>query len=616
MSGQVVQGLLGRSRRLPRWLIPLALAGASLIYITGDVDRSTVRQMTIVLLFACAVVGMNLSFGYAGELSVGQPAFVAAGAYVAGITAIRWINDLLLLLLLGALVAAVVGLVAGIPGLRLGGWSLAIVSFFLVLLIPDVVKMLSTYTGGLDGLPGVPRARVLGFELDNKGLYVATLCCTVVVFASIRNLVVSRHGSVLRVLNQSPVLASSIGVSVYRLKLSAYVMGAVPAGIAGVLFVFIDGFIAPENFSFALAVSLLAASVIGGSQSVYGALLGSAFTQIGPLQSSALEKYQLIAYGALLVIGGIAVTNGLAGITRRFARYLAVPPVTLPAGSVPHVATVTEPEGVLEVHRVSKNFDGIHALTDVSLVAEPGEVTAIVGPNGSGKTTLLNLISGFYKPTAGQVTVGDTVVTGMRPHVVARAGVRRTFQTPSIPEGLTVLDAVACARYALDRAGIVPTILRLPGYRRVVRSDIAAASRALEEVGLAHLAHQPATDLPLGTQRLMEVARALVGAPSVLLLDEPAAGLGEADRKRLGSVVTAVAESGCIVIVIEHNFPFVSGISDHMVVLDQGYVVAAGTPAEIRHDPQVIASYLGSPDSESPDKSTTSEDLRSAQRDA
>jgi branched-chain amino acid transport system permease protein len=245
------------------------------------------------------------------------------------------------------------------------------------------------------------------------------------------------------------------------------------------------------------------------------------------------------------------------------------------------------------VHGVAKAFGGNQALAGVDLVALPGQVTALIGPNGSGKTTLLNMICGFYRTDAGTIRLGDRELQGRAPYVVARAGVARTFQTPNIPSGITVLEAVTAGRYTAQPAGVLAAVLRLPRYRRVRRGDYEEARRMLALVGIEDLEGVEATALPLGQRRLLEVARSLVGRPGVLLLDEVASGLDEDEVQRLAEVIGRVRDAGGTVVLVEHNFQLVLSLADDIYALAHGQLMAHGTPAQIESDPRVMREYLG-----------------------
>jgi branched-chain amino acid transport system permease protein len=574
-------------------------------------DLYWINQISQIAILTLIVSGVNLSFGYAGEVQFGQVFMFGLGAYLTCILAIRGHNNLLLLLLLGAVATFVAGAVVALPALRLGGWALAIASFYLVIIIPDLVTILSEYTGGKVGLPGIPIPELLGSQLDSEALYRVIIVTTVLWLWAFRNLTTSRYGVIFRVLRESPVQAASLGFSGFRLKLTAYALGSLPAGPAGCLFGFLMAYIAPNNFGLTLAIAIIAASVLGGTESVYGAAVAAAILQLGPQSSVSFQEYAPLAYGAFLIVAAVAFKSGLGGLGKSLAARVAtfVEGPHASAGPDRVVVARSAEEGAehaasllpqrsegsrLVVEGITRSFGGVTALDDVSLTAEPGSVTALLGSNGSGKTTLLNIVCGYLQPDSGTVTLGSTTLTGLPSYRVARSGIGRTFQTPSIPHGVSVLDVVASGRYQADHCGVVPAILRLPHYWRCRKADRAEAARLLELVGLGHLADREASSLSLGTRRLVEVGRALAGDPGLLLLDEPASGLSVDEVDLLGDVIRAVAASGTTVVLVEHNFRFVTSLAQTAHVLHVGRRIASGPAATIGDDPAVIESYLGS----------------------
>jgi branched-chain amino acid transport system permease protein len=249
------------------------------------------------------------------------------------------------------------------------------------------------------GAVGIAPPTFFGTLLTSYGFYLVCVLSVIFWLAFMRNLVTSRHGIALRVMRQSPVLASSLGISVFRMKLLAYALGAVPAGVAGALFANLDSYVSPGTFSFALAISILAASILGGATSVYGAVLGAIIMQLGPSISTSFQQDALIFYGVLLIIGGVVLSDGITGLaTKAWKRYVVkrIPVTRNLSSSSAEPRFVSMVGAKLSVHGVSKSFGGNVALRDVSLTAERGKVTALIGPNGSGKTTLLNMICGFY----------------------------------------------------------------------------------------------------------------------------------------------------------------------------------------------------------------------------
>lgn len=587
-----------RLRTLPAWVFPLLLGVLIVLLPFLGIPYSMQRQVQLTLILALVVSGLNLSLGYAGELALGQAAMYAAGAYTAGLIAKSGQTEILVQLGAGALAALVVGLLTGIPGLRLGGWSLAMTSFFLVLLLPDVIAIFKDFTGGRNGLSGISSPTLFGQRVSDDTLFVVVAVVAILWFAVVRNIIVSRHGVAFRVLKRSPVLAASLGISVFRMKLLAYALGAVPAGLAGSLFANVDLYVSPEAFAFTFATTVLAASILGGSASVYGALIGAAILQFATNSSREFQQYSLVFTGIFLIIGGVFLTGGIAGLLRSLVSRLdaraAKAGYPLPSREVPAGTGEMAFAGKrLVVDAVSKTFGGNRALNGVSLIAEPGKVTAVIGPNGSGKTTLLNMISGFYKTDSGSISLDERRLESAGPDTVSRAGVARTFQTPNIPEGISVYEAVVAGRYTSNRASIPAAVLQLPSFRKVRREDEIEAGRVLEMVGLSDYRDTEATSLPLGMRRMLEVARCLISRPGVLLLDEVASGLDEHEVELLSAVVRRVTASGGTVVLVEHNFQLVLALADRIVALAHGEVMASGTPAEIESNPRVLNEYLG-----------------------
>ncbi|MFA5608369.1 MAG: branched-chain amino acid ABC transporter ATP-binding protein/permease [Leucobacter sp.] len=581
--------------RTPFWILPIALAAVLLVLPFTGVSNGTLRIIVSIALLSMLVVGLNMTFGYAGELALGQSALYAVGAYFAGYLAIhQW--DLSLTLIIGIIAAAAVGIITGIPGIRLGSWSLAMVTFFLVLLVPKVAQLIPEITGGAAGLSGIPLPVLFGQKLDSTGYYMLVIIVAAIFIALLRNFVTSRHGAALKVMRESPVLARSLGMALPRLKLAAYMVGALPAGAAGALFAYQDGYISPGSFAFTVAIAILASSIIGGSESIYGAIFGAAILTIGPLRTTGVQEYSLLLFGALLVLGGIFFTGGLAGflnkvIRSRFVDDELLPDVEAALGAPLPLEKVNGQD--LEITDLKKAFGGNQALGGVSLSAKAGQVTALIGPNGSGKTTLLNIVSGFYNPDSGVIKIGGNHVTGFKPHRLAVAGVSRTFQSPLVPKSMTVAECVASARYARRRTSILADMLYLPSARRARREDREEAIRLLSILGIVEHADRRAFDLSLGMRRILEVARALAGDPALILLDEPASGLDESEVETLSNVIRRVSAAGGTIVIVEHNFEMIMSIADQVNVLHLGSIIASGEPQSVRNDPDVVESYLG-----------------------
>lgn len=573
------------------WLLVTAVV-AALPYLGAD-DLWT-RRVLLAATTALLVSGLNLNLGWAGELNMGLPALYGAGAYVTAYVATNVYNDLIVSLALSAVAAVVIGLLAGIPGLRLGGWMLAVCTFLLVGLIPVTLHVIPTSVlGGQSGFAGIPVPEVFGRMLTIHGFYTAAIVVTSLWFAVYRNALMSPFGKALLVLQHGPVLGPSLGISGYRLKLATYAFASIPVGMAGTLFAYRDQFVSPDSFGVGLIMTLLVASIVAGRRSIYAIFVGVVFVQYVDSLSTSFGEYGDIAFGGFLLLGGLVFGGGVAGILRRAGLVAATRPRSdVPAA--PEAETPSLPGVDLRLEELTKVFGGVRAVDAVTLTARAGQITALIGPNGSGKTTTLNLVNGFQRPTSGRVVLGDRAITGQSAMRIARAGVARTFQTPAIPAELTVLDVVGSGLMQGRRPSLLSSILRLPGYRRLVAENQRVAMRWLHLLGLAGVADEPAASMALGTRRMIELARALASDPAVLLLDEVASGLDGDEVQELAGVLRRMRAAGATIVLVEHNFSLVRMLADHVVVLADGSVVAEGEPDEIAQHPEVLERFLGS----------------------
>jgi branched-chain amino acid transport system permease protein len=559
-----------------------------------------IGQLGEMIFLALLISSFNLSRGYAGQFSLGQAAVSAVAAYTVANVSTHVSGNLFVSLPAGIVAALVVGAIVGIPALRLDAWTLAVVTFFAVIVLPNVVNLLPGLTGGPNGISGIPAPSIFGWTLDDKAVFALMVVLLALWTAAMNNFVRSRHGDALKTLRTSELLTTAVGISNFRLKFLVYLIAAIPVGIAGALFVYRLQFVSPSPFSFPLVVAIMAGSQLGGAQSAWGALIGAVILQLGPAQSAEFRNASLLVYGVLMLVVGLVLPNGVTGLAAGWAARLrargrtAEAPAPTPAAPPAAVLAPAGRAGArLDVRDVAKSFGGVRALDGVSLEALPGRVTGLIGANGSGKTTLLNVIAGFLVHEAGSIALDGEVLRGRSAASLARTGIRRTFQTPIVPTAMTTAEAVAIARYAIAPVGIMPTVLRTPAYRRAAAADREAALAALSACDLAAYADREASSLPLGLRRLIEVARVIAGAPRVVLLDEPAAGLEAREIDDLLNVVRALRTASMTVILIEHNFEVIRAVADDVYVLDGGRLIAHGTADDVAADPLVLERYFG-----------------------
>jgi branched-chain amino acid transport system permease protein len=584
------------------------------------------------LIYGIAAIGLTLLMGLAGQVSLGQAAFFAVGAYGQALLVTRYQVPMVVAALVAVGLAMLVALLVGVPLLRLRGHYLALATLGLGIIV-TVVATESDYLGATSGLYGIGKPEFGGRRYDSPAEYFWLL--SPVVFLALlvaRNIVAGRVGRALGAVNDSEVAAECLGVNTYRLRLQVFVVSAGYAGLAGVAFVHWIGVVNPNAANFPLSVEFLLMSVLGGLGSVWGAIVGAFAVElldeglrslIPTLLPGAVGEVQLIGFGVVLTAVILFVPGGIHGMWRSMLARLRRPApgigrrVVSDEDDSPLLARPGRPAPgtpLLEVRDLVRRFGGVTAVGGVSFEVRAGEIFALIGPNGAGKTTCFNMISGVLAPSEGSVWLRGERIDGRKPHVFARARATRTFQNLQIFRSTTVRGNVAVGRHLRSRAGLLRGALVLPA-RREERQIHQSVEETLALVGLAGDADRPAADLPFGRQRLLEIARALALEPDLLLLDEPMAGLSGGERRELARLLRRLRAGGMAVVLVEHDVEAVLALADRVAVLDDGRLIALGTPEEIRHDPAVLAAYLGVDDDEAlTDEALTDEVTRAAAR--
>ncbi|MBC7414439.1 MAG: ATP-binding cassette domain-containing protein [Herminiimonas sp.] len=525
--------------------------------------------------------GLNVLVGLSGQVSIGHAGFFAFGAYVAAIATTRYGLSFWSALPLCLLLPAVLGALLAAPALRVRGPYLAMVTIAFGLVLQNVLIEAEPLTGGFNGISNIDKPAVGDVLLSlraHAGVCVAFAGVTLMVFSLISG---SRFGKRLRAVRDSETAARSIGIDPWRVKTAAFVVSAAAAGLAGGLFAPLAGFISPENFDMMLSIQFLLLVIMGGLGTRAGPLIGAIIVAALPEALSALAEYRLLFFGCLLLLILAVMPNGIAGaLLALFARGKAartVAPIsdaTLAAGAARATLWLARGQGTpLAARNIGITFGGLKAVADVSLTAAPGVVTGLIGPNGAGKTSVLNILGGFYRADAGQVSLGEQELPAGRSQACARAGVGRTFQTTLLFDSLSVADNVTLALAPGQPPEIVDDLLALTGFR----GDANASAGSLAFVD----------------RRAVEIARALALRPHALLLDEPAAGLAVSDKVALAMMLTRIASCGLTVLLVEHDMPLVMQACTALVAMENGRVLCSGSVATVRADPAVLAAYLG-----------------------
>ena len=416
-----------------------------------------------------------------------------------------------------------------------------------------------------------------------------------------RNFLDSRVGRAIRALRGGVLAAESFGVDTGRARILAFVYAAVLAAIAGWLYAHFQRAINPSPFNLATSIDDLLMAVAGGVGQIGGAILGAGLVTIVrdqlqdvlPRLIGTQGNFEAIVFGFMLIAILQFAPEGLWPHLRRlFGR---AGRCGRPIAAAPSASTrAMPPRGgeVLSISGLRKTFGGLVAVADLGFAVRAGEIVGLIGPNGAGKSTSFNLITGVLPASAGSIVFGSQEICGWPARRIARLGIARTFQHVKLVHGMSVIENVALGRHLLARSGPLRGALRLD--RREEAEIFAVAQAQLERVGLGGIADMVANELPLGQQRLVEIARALCLDPVLLLLDEPAAGLRHAEKSALADLLRRVRDEGVSVLLVEHDMDFVMDLTDRLVVMNFGAELAQGRPAEIQRNPAVLEAYLGS----------------------
>jgi sulfate-transporting ATPase len=602
---------LGTGRLSPRVLpATVVLATVLMLVIPTELVYATITSLS----WGIVMLSVVLILGYAGQLSLAQFALAGIAALIAGRAVSDFQMPFLLAFATGVLLVVPVGVMFALPALRTKGASLAVVTLGLAVTASALIFNNARFTGGPDGTPvGYPE--IVGLPVD-ASLYPRRYAILVLAFFILCAIVVANvrrgaSGRRLIAVRTNERAASALGVSVFGAKLYAFALAAAIAGIGGILLAFRNPFVVYNDFVPLHSILVVAYVLVGGVGYIFGAFNG------GTLVAAGIGTWLLHAFvpGAdpvwLSVIGGVLVIlfvvvnpNGMTDdqlrlvskVARIFGRTPATEGRTRVAGDERALQPIEVMPKRLEVEGLTVKFGGLTALNNVSVVVEPGQVVGLIGPNGAGKTTFIDAVTGFVRPSSGNLRYASADIGRWRTHARARAGISRSFQSLELFESNTVRDNL---HVGADTGTLGVYVRDLVWPRALPLSDAALA--AVDLLGLRKDLDTDVSDLSYGRRRLVAIARAVAAAPSVLLLDEPAAGLSSDETASLATVVSRLAkEWGIAILVIEHDMSFVMSVCDSVTVLDFGSRIGTGTPEEIRRDPAVVAAYLGAGSSSSP----------------
>ncbi len=579
-----------------RWLLLFALVPVVAVLPLPDY---WIFQLNYIGLYALTSMGLVLLTGVSGLTSFGQAAFVGIGAYTTAWLTLNLGWSPWLTLWVGLGLTFISALVVGMITLRMSGHYLPLATIAWGLSLYYLMGNLDAL-GKYDGLLGLQSLSIGSFDIgQGRPFFVLTWLILLAAALCMSQLLDSRAGRAIRSLKNGTQMAEAMGINTFRYKVTAFVMAALLASVAGWLLAHFQRTVNPSAFGLKMGIEYLFMAVVGGVGYIWGAVVGAGLIKLMddylqvllPKLIGTSGSYEVIVFGVVLVLVLKYMPDGLWSLV---SRYMPPRDRKVDWADADHLPETHKPqrgELLLDVQDVRKQFGGLVAVNDIRFQIKAGEIVGLIGPNGAGKSTTFNLITGVLPLTSGAVKFRGDTISGLPSREILRKGMARTFQHVKMIPDMTVLENVAMGGYSRGHTGVLSGMLGTN--RKEEQRLFKLAQQQLERIGIGHTMHEQAGNLAMGQQRLMEIARALCADPALLLLDEPAAGLRHKEKQGLADVLRQLQSEGVSILLVEHDMDLVMQVCDKLVVMEFGTLLLEGTPKEIQESPVVRAAYLG-----------------------